>query len=252
MQKSKIEWLATDGRPGYSWNPIKGLCPVGCWYCFAGKMYRRFKLDPTLRVDFAEINAPFPTRPSRIFLCSTMELWHPEVDKLQIRDAIFEIIASAPQHTFIILTKLPERIDRPMPDNVWIGVSVTNQEDADKRIPILLGAEAQMRFVSIEPTLGPVSLVGRLYGPNWLEGWEALVAPDKDGSPVPFQSQTNKLNWVIVGRLTGHGHKYDPRPAWIEAIVRECRAEGTPIFMKNNLSVIWPGKLIQEWSVRKD
>lgn len=242
MQKTKIEWA------NWVWNPIKGLCPVGCWYCYARRMYQRFRWNPEIRMGTwsdSPLVSICPASPCRIFVCSTFELFHPSVDKF--RDDIFSVIKAhsifKSDATFIILTKLPERIDRPMPDNVWLGVSVTNQDDADKRIPLLLQAEAKVRFVSIEPMLGPVSLVGGAYGPNWLEGWAVEPKHDSrcDGScqrglcPVPVQVQTPKIDWVIVGRLTGHGHKYDPPREWLDLIMLDCQMYKTPAFLKNNI-----------------
>lgn len=76
MQKTKIEWVKNpDGIQGYSWNPIQGLCPVGCWYCYAKRIYQRFKLNPTL----SHIWIKPPKKPSGVFVCSTIELFHPDI-----------------------------------------------------------------------------------------------------------------------------------------------------------------------------
>jgi protein gp37 len=214
LNKTKIDWA------DYTWNPIKGLCPEACWYCYARAMYRRFKLDERLEfhVTRGEI-AKMDRLPdlSRIFICSTMEIFHPSV-KVLWRDRIFQTIEMFPKHTFIILTKRPERIDRPMPDNVWLGVSVEGEEDWG-RVRELQKIQTRIRFASLEPLLGT----------------------------TPSMEYTREIDWLIVGRLTGHGRKHDPEAAtlcWLKCRAREF---DIPIFMKNNLKDIWNGPLIQEF-----
>jgi protein gp37 len=217
MNKTKIEWVRNaDGTQGYSWNPIKGLCPVGCWYCYARRIYERFKLDPKPWLDIAELNMTVHGRRTgkRVFVCSTFELFHPIADKW--RDMIFDVIQHRPDLTFIVLTKMPERIDRPMPDNVWLGASVTGMEDLD-RISYLLEKEAKIKFISFEPLLN----------------FPALPA--------------HGINWVIIGKLTGCGKRHDPPRRWIEFLVDMAHGLNYPVFLKNNLREIWGEPLIQEF-----
>lgn len=218
MQKTKIEWVKNlGGSQGYSWNPIKGICPVGCWYCYARKMYERFAMNPEIRLGLDELMSPYPQKPSKIFVCSTFELFHPLADPY--RNNVFKHIELAPQHVFIILTKMPERIDRPMPPNVWLGVSVTGVDDDWKRVDELIKHRSTVRFISLEPFLGLISY------------------------PLP------RTDWIICGRLTGHGKKYDPTRTKIEALVEDARDAEVPIFMKNNLADIWGKPLIQEYPI---
>jgi len=222
MNKTKIEWA------DYTWNPIKGLCPEACWYCYARRMYHRFRLDdfyehPEFHATRGEISKMDRLPSSRIFICSTMEMFHPLVKDIW-RDRIFRTIEMFPQHTFIILTKRPERIDRPMPDNVWLGVSINTAHDM-WRIEKLYEALAVTRFVSFEPMLDPIK--------NFQEHLEG--------------TKRDMLQWIIVGRLTGHGKARDPEREWVEQLVMMSRFYRIPIFMKNNLKGIRPGPLIQEW-----
>ncbi len=207
MNKTKIEWA------DYVWNPIKGLCPVGCWYCYARNIYRRFKIDPTPRLEISGGTPDLYSESSRIFVCSTFELFHPTAD--QWRDEIFMHIIGS-KHTFIILTKMPERIDRPMPDNVWLGTSVPGMDNIS-RIGRLLEKAARIKFISFEPLL--------------------------DFPAVPASG----INWIIIGKLTGHGKKYDPPREWIEELVGMAHGLTYPVFLKNNLKEIWGEPLIQEW-----
>ena len=177
-------------------------------------------MDPELRTDYSEINVQFPNKPSRIFVCSTMELFHPNVDRLLIREAIFDVIEAETKHIFIILTKMSERIDLPMPDNVWLGVSVEGAQDWH-RVRELSKHKATIRFVSMEPLMGSIPTLG---------------------PPVEVE-----FDWLIVGRLTGHGRKHDPILDQLRATAFMCGRLQIPLFMKNNLGNIWPGRLIQEF-----
>jgi protein gp37 len=218
MNKTKIEWA------NYSWNPIRGLCPEGCWYCYARAMYRRFKLDERLefhvtRGDIARMDR---VKPSRIFVCSTMEIFNPQI-KAEWHDKIFQTFDMFPKHTFIVLTKHPELITKSMPDNVWLGVSVTGAEDW-YRVRELSRCKARIKFVSLEPFLGS----------------------------TPSLCGVREIDWLIIGRLTGHGEKHDPEPAALQWAVCQTRGIGVPVFLKNNLAGIWPGPLIQEYPCREE
>lgn len=217
MNRTKIEW--TD----YTWNPIKGICPVGCWYCYARKMYKRFHLYEGHIERYTPINelvAPMELKkPSKIFVCSTYELFHHSVEKV-IRDKIFETIEKCPHHTFQVLTKFPQNIDRAMPDNVWLGVTSTGYPFLNL-FDDLYDTQAKIKFISFEPLLSPILL------DNWFWNFH--------------------FNWIIVGRLTQYGHKYDPKKLWVEKIVEKVKKYNIPIFLKNNLKEIWGEPLIQEF-----
>jgi len=224
MNKTRIEWA------DYSWNPIKGLCPEACWYCYARAMYHRFKMDPEPWLDIAELNMMLKSRvtKARVFVCSTFELFHPISDTVagrvlygsnsSWRDYIFDVIKRRPDLTFIILTKRPERIDRAMPDNVWLGVSVRGVEDWH-RVREVSKVQARVKFVSLEPFLGKTPSLGQ---------------------------QVPEFDWLIIGRLTGHGRKYDPEYVAVAWVVKQAYDLGIPIFMKDNLKGIC-GPLIQEY-----
>jgi len=158
-----------------------------------------------------------PKKPSKIFICSTYELFHPSTIGI-IRESIFNIIIENPQHIFQILTKMPENIDRPMPDNVWLGVSVTGEDSMGDLIKMddIMEIQAKIKFVSFEPMLD-------------------------------FLDTSTFFDWLIMGRLTGHGHKHDPPKYWVRELVKRAKRSNTPIFLKNNLKEIWGGKLIQEF-----
>lgn len=216
----------------YTWNPIKGLCPVGCWYCYARKMYLPGFYSKKPPFDNQEIRFPlmnngdFPKEPSKIFVCSTMEIFHPKIPS-KWRDDIFNMIRHHYKHTFQILTKMPENIDRPMPDNVHLGVSVGDAISLSmgriRNFTKYIMKNEGFYFLSIEPLL--CDSVGLAFIDNAL--------------PL--------FGWIIVGRLTGRGKKHDPTRRQVMWIVDNCQELQIPIFLKNNLKEIWGEKLIQEF-----
>jgi len=247
VQKTKIEWVKNpDGSQGYSWNPIKGKCPAECKlpdgriYCYGHGLYngRLKRIDPgEPRFDSTAFckgaDALERSKPRGVFICSTFDLFHPVTNSRVIedddykdtwRDYIFEIIKQYPRHRFYILTKFPQNIDRELPDNVWLGVSVTEGKDWP-RVNALRRQSAAVKFVSFEPLLGDVH-VG--------DSHEDVLRS------APF------LDWVIIGRLTGFGHKFDPPFKQLRYMVEHFEKFNTPVFLKNNLSGIWPDELIQE------
>jgi protein gp37 len=240
---SAIQW--TDA----TWNPTTGCTKVspGCANCYiertpAFRIHgRKFVKGATdLRLHPDRLEQPLHWRkPRRVFVNSLSDLFHDSVP-FEFVDRVFAVMALAPQHTFQVLTKRPARMrdyvvsrsdprsfhvrmhailmnvdspnrtefDWPLP-NVWLGTSVENQHFADERIPLLLETPAAVRFISAEPLLGPVDL----------------------HSPVLEADSDGYLDWVIVGGESGPG----ARPmdlAWVRAIVAQCKAAGTPVFVK--------------------
>lgn len=211
-EQSKIEW--TDA----TWNPITGCTMVsaGCTNCYAmGLAATRLRHHPSragltritggravwtgeVRLNDQWIDQPLRwKRPRKIFVCAHGDLFHENVPDEWI-DRVFAVMALAPQHTFQVLTKRPERMqaylshmdrcfhaspeafdnawgqtgidiagsgasdfimDRPWPlPNVWLGTSIEDQATAEARAPHLLATPAAVRFVSAEPLLGPLKL----------------------------------------------------------------------------------------------
>ena len=211
-------------------------------------------------------------KPARVFVNSMSDLFHEDVPD-EFIDKVFAVMSARSVHTFQILTKRPERmraylndplrhdtvieawsrtipqkanrrtVERwPLP-NVWLGVSVENQKYADERIPLLLQTPAAVRFLSVEPQLGPVDLRhyigldGTNSGADFFErhGWGydawsgGFTGPNthNDSCYAPEPG----LHWVIVGGESGHG----ARPfdlAWARSIVQQCKAAGVPVFVK--------------------
>jgi hypothetical protein len=180
--------------------------------------------------------------------------------------AVLAVIRWSQRHTFLLLTKWPERLEGvQFPDNAWIGVSVTNQADADRRIPALLRLLCRHRWVSVEPMLGPVDVTQcrhRASGPgscapaspptgtiyNALTGAE--MGYDWHGSTAGHGPCAKRVEFVACGPETG------PRarpcdPTWIVNLRDQCSDAGVPFYDKRdpgagrfgNCGRDWP----QEW-----
>ena len=230
---------------------------------------RRFLRGATgVRLHPDRLDQPLRWRkPRRIFVNSLSDLFHEDVPIEFIR-AVFYVMEYASQHTFQILTKRPQRardtwreylcypppgesgmnfkgdamarwlagqpVDISMtyrwPPNVWLGVSVENQRMADERIPLLLDTPAAVRFLSVEPMLGPVELDEYLPEPQ--DPTENCGGCEVCGyaSVGPF------IDWVIAGGESG-GPEHrrlttDRGKAWLRSLRDQCQAAGVPFFFK--------------------
>ncbi len=250
MNRTKIPWVRNpDGTQGYTWNPITGCLgpngtpekPKRCSYCYAhklanGRLKKRYLASPTditgepLIIPDGDPLDPFTPRlwprrllephtvkkPSTIFICSMGEVFG---DFIPVRWIywILETCRNCPQHTFQILTKNPNRAKEfYFPDNVWLGVTVTSESDWP-RVPLLLGSDAKVKFISFEPLLGDVF---------------------KDPKLASF-SGFSYVDWAIIGARTRPYLK--PDPAWVYNIIDRAHSEGIPVFVKDNLR--WSEKI---------
>jgi len=235
MNKSKIEWC------DYSINPVKGLCPVTCKdnqgkeYCYARRMYKRFKWNPEIRYDETlltyEHKPQFPDG-SRVFVGSTMELFGHWVDPKWLNDIFHDCWSRYPKVTFIFLTKQPQELRKqsPFPRNCWIGCSATNSEQAVRAMTELDFIDARVKFLSLEPLLNNDG-----YTP-----WEYIAF--------------SKVNWVIIGQQTPVKKATMPKISWVEEIVRTSDKAGIPVFLKNNLrDLLIPSALMNDifWANEK-
>ena len=225
MSKTAIEWVRnSDGTQGRSLNPVKGLCPVNCRdnqgkpYCYARKLYKRFKWNPEIRYDHDAFKG-LPSKPSRVFVGSTMELFGPWVE----RDWWHMIMAkclSRPQHTFIFLTKKPQNLPKKFPDNCWVGVSATDDVKFQYATSHLAGIKAKVKFISIEPLL------------SWDMGVGCMAGYLKERG----------IGWLIVGQQTPHNKNTEPKIEWIKEIVEAADKAWIAVFLKDNLRPILSSK----------
>lgn len=209
--KSTIEWTEA------TWNPTVGCTRVspGCKFCYAAVMHTRLTAmgmtkytEPFSVVRPWEAHLELPLRwkePRLIFVNSMSDLFHKEVPLGYIQ-RVFSVMRQARQHTFQVLTKRSERLvelagQLPWPRNVWMGVSIETQAYSS-RAEDLSKVPAAVRFLSVEPLLGPIP---------WL----------------PLRH----INWVIVGGESGR----EARPMkleWAKEIRDQCKAHDVAFFLK--------------------
>jgi protein gp37 len=218
-EKSTIEWTDT------TWNPVTGCTKIspGCDNCYAARFSERFRgvaghpfengFDLTIRPE--RLLQPLEwKKPRMIFVNSMSDLFHKAVPKQHIA-AVFSTMERAHWHIFQVLTKRSSLLQkfvneryasRPAPPHIWLGVSVEN-ERATSRIPHLQNAKAAVRFLSVEPFIGPV---GKLK----LDG----------------------IDWVIVGGESGpRARPMDTN--WAIDVRNQCVAAGVAFFFKQ-----WGGR----------
>lgn len=212
-EETKIQW--TEHTQNF-WTGCTHVS-AGCdnCYMFAGK--RRYGQDPELvrRAAPPTFNAPLKWKSGRVFTCSWSDFFITEADAW--RDDAWDIIRRTPHLTWQILTKRPALIERRLPKdwgngwpNVWLGVSVENQQMADNRIPALLKVPAKTRFLSVEPLLGPIDLT--------------LIRSQEDW-------RRKAIDWVIIGGESGPGARRCEME-WVASIVDQCKSAGVACFNK--------------------
>jgi len=185
-----------------------------------------------------------------VFVCSMGDLFHEAVPGTFIH-RVWMQMALCRDHTFIVLTKRPDRMAElvPMlnsyehgtPQNIWLGVTAENQQRADERIPLLLQCPAVVRFVSVEPMLGPINFHVPSVPDGSGAGRNSLVVDD------PYTKERH-LDWVIVGGETGPGARVMD-PDWARQVRDQCKAAGVPFFFKqmSNKAPIPDDLMIRQW-----
>jgi len=213
--KSAIEWTES------TWNPVTGCTKIspGCKFCYAEKMAARLQMmgqfnyrngfELTLQPHMLELPLQWK-RPQSIFVNSMSDLFHDDVPLTYVQQ-VFDVMRRASWHRFQVLTKRADRLAKldssiEWPANVWMGVSVENSEYV-ARIDSLRQTRALVKFLSLEPLLGP----------------------------LPGLNLQN-IDWAIVGGESGHGAR-PVREEWILEIRDQCRRAGVAFFFKQ-----WGGR----------
>jgi len=206
-------------------NPIGGLCPeeYRCSYYYVPPFYDRFGWEtaPHLQLEAFE-KCRKRKKPTRYFLCSTHDLFGPWIPRDWIV-RIFNQVRKLQRHTFLILTKYPERtLDFPqtsdsldtIPRNCWLGVTITNRDDLRRFWP--LGFHRRLtKFISFEPFLGDVGDI--------------------------HEDVLRRVNWIIIGALTlPGGRTKQPEREWVKSLLKQADRHKIPVFVKSNLD--WPEK----------
>ncbi|MEW5803759.1 MAG: phage Gp37/Gp68 family protein [bacterium] len=205
-----IEWTGT------TWNPLTGCTKVspGCNYCYAERLARRLKAmgQPNyvngfkLTMHEHVLQRPLKwKRPQMVFVNSMSDLFHKDVP-LEFIQKVFDIMCQAGHHRFQVLTKRSQRLlelspQLPWYENVWMGVTVENANYAF-RIDHLRQTAARIKFLSLEPLLGP------------------MPGLNLDG-----------IDWIIVGGESGPKARA-MSPEWVLDIRDQCQSAGIPFFFK--------------------
>lgn len=233
---TKIEWCDEV------WNVVTGCTKVndGCKFCYAerimnNKRYNFKQKFTDVRAHPTRLNIPYKwKKPRRIFVCSMGDLFHEAVPFDFIWQDVFGVIEDCKRHTFLILTKRPQRINDfldyvskdlskniDFPENVWLGVSVEDQPTADERIPILLQVPAAKHFVSYEPALGPIDL--KIFSGEYHE--------DIKNNKIVYHYMIDDIDWVIAGCESGP-HRRSAKIDWFKSLRDQCEAAKVPFFLK--------------------
>lgn len=236
-ENSKIQW--TDHTINF-WTGCHKVS-TGCKFCYMYRDQERYGKKPTdvLKVKQKTIEKVLrkAVKGDKIFTCSWSDFFIEEADEW--RSWAWDIIRSRPDLDWQILTKRPERIAECLPEdwgqgwnNVWLGISVENQENALKRIPILADIPCKVRFLSIEPLVGRVEL-NKIFTDGWFPSYND---PDNSSGAIPAEPYLPYFHWVIVGGESGNENgkwKYRPSKSdWYNEIVDVCSKFNVPVFVK--------------------
>ncbi|QKZ14333.1 DUF5131 family protein [Spirosoma sp. KUDC1026] len=211
MAQSSIEWTEM------TWNPTTGCDKIsaGCKFCYAEVMTKRLKAMGQekyaggfrdIRTHESELLRPFSWKsPKVVFVNSMSDLFHDKVPVSFIKQ-VFQTMNDCPQHTFQVLTKRAENVEKyskllTWSPNIWMGVSVED-EQVVHRIDNLRNSGAAIKFLSLEPLIGPL--------------------PDLN---------LTGIDWVIVGGESGRKPR-PMNPEWVLDIQRQCAEQGVAFFFK--------------------
>lgn len=215
MAQSNIEWTEM------TWNPTTGCDKIsaGCKFCYAEIMSKRlqamgvekYKDNFEVRIHEEALKIPYTWKNSKVvFVNSMSDLFHKDIP-LDFIQKVFKVMNDNPQHVFQILTKRAERLlelhkELKWTNNIWMGVSVEN-EKVKKRIDYLRYTNARVKFLSLEPLIGPL-----------------------------LNLNLENIDWVIVGGESGHRPRRMDAD-WVIDIQEQCEEKGVAFFFKQ-----WGGK----------
>lgn len=215
MAQSSIEWTEM------TWNPTTGCTKIsaGCKFCYAEIMSKRlqamgvekYKDNFEVRIHPEALKIPYTWKSSKVvFVNSMSDLFHEKIP-LEFIQEVFKVMNDNPQHVFQVLTKRAERLlevhtELKWTHNIWMGVSVENAKFKN-RIDCLRQTQARVKFLSLEPLLGPLKNLN-----------------------------LDNIDWVIVGGESGHRPR-KMSPDWVLEIHEQCLEKKVAFFFKQ-----WGGK----------
>jgi protein gp37 len=242
-ENSSIEWCDNTFNP---WVGCTKISPA-CDHCYAeswakragnpqlwqGERRRTSKANWQLPIKW-NAQAKRENRRLRVFCASLADVFDNQIDP-DIRNNLWDLIYQTPHLDWLLLTKRPQNIAKMLPDswgdgwpNVWLGTTVENQTEAERRIPLLLDVPAQVHFLSCEPLLGPVNL-NHLWS-NHGEFESCLIGCEYS----PFSKKETlvpRIDWVICGGESGPGAR-PMHPDWARRLRDQCAEAGVPFLFK--------------------
>jgi len=239
-----IAYLNMRCYQGVSWNPIVGCshAGAGCANCYAERaaggrflvntpkyagLTRNQRWTGEVRMWEPELDKPLHWRKPRcVFVCDMGDLFHRRLRPGSV-DRVIEIVHDTPRHRYLFLTKRPrimaadmalwELTDEGVPRNAWFGASAWDQASADANVPHLLRVPAAVRWLSLEPLLGPVDILSSLTGRVHEQHGDEFFLPD--------------MHFIVIGCESGPSR----RPCeleWVRSVVEQCAAAGVKCFVK--------------------
>lgn len=233
MSKGKINWC------DITLNPLVGCDKVnsGCTRCYAETMARRLQAMGTRgyenvvdekgrwtgQVNFVESVLSHPAlkskKPKRIFFNSMSDLFHESVPDSQVLQ-VLSTINTHPQHTFLVLTKRAwklKRFNAHYPPNLWLGCSASTQRDLVSVAKDLQDCHARIKWLSLEPLLGPLNILDVTRGDIKRQGNDEFLVP--------------RINWIVVGCESGPKRR-ECRFDWVRDIAVDCSRTKIPLWIK--------------------
>jgi protein gp37 len=270
MAETTITWTSGPrGELGYTFNGWIGCTQIspGCDHCYAAAQdkFRSWTPEgwgtgkPRRRTSEANWRAPLRWNTAaaaagerrKVFCSSLADVFDNEVPA-EWRVDLFGLIRQTPNLDWLLLTKRIGNAHEMMVDtiehaldigadpafdivpwpNVWLGATVVNQEEADRDITKLLATPARVRFLSIEPLLGPVDLTPHLWG-RPKPCWDCPKDADCQCGYLRrgFFTSDPRLHWVIAGGESGP-HARPMHPDWVRSLRDQCAAAGVPFHFK--------------------
>lgn len=259
-----IEWC------DHTFNPWLGCTKVSpaCDHCYAESWARRTGQAALWQGERRRTSAANWRQPlrwnraaeaagvrRRVFCASLADVFDNQVDSSDWLEQLWTLIRATPSLDWLLLTKRPQNMRARLPEdwgrgwsNVWLGTTVENQTEADRRIPALLSLPAKLHFLSCEPLLGPVDLtriclvpkkpgsaragvhVDALRG-RYVESGLAYIGDWDINGPYPTDAAARRIGWVICGGESGPGARA-MHPDWARSLREQCAATGVPFFFK--------------------
>lgn len=218
-----------------TWNPASGCTEVseGCKFCYAKTLAENKRGTPAFPKGFDltirphKLREPFALKePTLIFVNSMSDLFWEEIPD-EYRDKILDVMEQTPQHEYQVLTKRPENmlrysLRRKLPPNFWAGVTIENQRWLS-RLDTLRAIQAEIRFVSAEPLLGPLTAIN-LSGIDWLITGGESGTHLGDAKVCERRGLARKVNGKWIAR--------EDRVDWVRELRDACLANGTSFLHK--------------------